>query len=57
MSHSLLPQEAIKALREAASVPTDRDPNARSKAIDMTIDRLRLTYPEHFAPEDRDRPE
>lgn len=57
LDHTLLPPDAIEALRQAASLPTDKDPNARAKAIDMTIDRLRFTYPQHFAPEDRDRPE
>jgi hypothetical protein len=52
LEHTLLPPDAIEALRQAASLPTDKDPNARSKAIDRAIDRLRLTYPERFAPEE-----
>lgn len=48
-----LPQEAKEELKRAASVPVDRDPNARTKAIDRAIERLRLLYPTHFK-EDQD---
>jgi hypothetical protein len=48
-----LPKEAAEELKKAATVPTDKDPNARAKAIDRTIERLRLMYPTHFQ-EDRD---
>jgi len=43
-----LPDSAKEALRKAASTPTDKDPHARAKAIDETIDRLRLVYPDYF---------
>lgn len=51
MSHDLLPPDAVKALQHAASVPVDKDPNARAKAIDATIDELRRIYPDRFHPE------
>ena len=43
-----LPDSAKEALRTAASTPIDKDPYARAKAIDETIDRLRLVFPAYF---------
>ena len=45
---NLLPEHAREELRKAAQTPTDKDAAAREKAIDMTIDRLRLIYPQCF---------
>jgi hypothetical protein len=49
-----LPPQAKEELKRAATVPVDADPNARAKAIDRTIERLRLMYPTHFKEEDKD---
>lgn len=47
-----LPTKAQDDLKQAALVqPTDKDPDARVKAIDRTTDRLRLLYPTHFQEE------
>ena len=46
-----LPESARQELRKAAQTSTDRDKNARAKAIDETIDRLRLVYPAYFKEE------
>lgn len=48
-----LPQWAREELKKAASLPVDRDPNARVKAIDRLVDHLRTLYPELFHPERR----
>jgi hypothetical protein len=44
----MLPEKAQDELRRASRVPVDKDPNARAKAIDRVLERLRLLYPDHF---------
>lgn len=48
----MLPESAREELKRASETPTNRDPAARKKAIDQTIDRLRLLYPSHFKEDD-----
>lgn len=50
----MLPESAREELRQAANTPTDKDPNARAKAIDRVLERLRLLHPEYFKEEDDD---
>lgn len=48
-AQKLLPAEARLRLIKAAQTPnTDRDPNAREKAIDEAVAWSRLRYPDHF---------
>lgn len=55
-----LPAWATEMLKRAAAVPnTEKDPNARVKAVDRVTQSLRDLIPEHFqedphGPEDRD---
>jgi hypothetical protein len=44
-----LPPWATELLKKAATVEnTDRDPNARAKAVDRATQYLRTVIPEHF---------
>jgi hypothetical protein len=38
-------------LMQAAMTPTDKDPNARVKAVDRVTQHLRTIIPEHFQEE------
>ena len=55
-----LPPWAAEMLKKAASTPnTDKDPNARVKAVDRVTQHLRALIPENFqedphGPEDHD---
>ncbi len=55
-----LPPWAAEMLKKAACTPnTERDPNAKTKAIDRVTQHLRALIPEHFledphGPEDHD---
>jgi hypothetical protein len=55
-----LPSWATEMLKQAASVPnSEKDPNARVKAVDRVTQHLRALIPEHFqedphGSEDRD---
>ena len=56
----ILPPWAAEILKQASEVPnTEKDPNARVKAVDRATQHLRAVIPEHFQedphePEDRD---
>lgn len=46
---SMLPTEAVIALKKAANTPiTQKDPNARVKAIERAIGYVRREYPDRF---------
>ncbi len=46
---NVLPYEAREALRRAAAVePTTGDPLAKQRAIDNTVAKLKLQFPEYF---------
>lgn len=49
---AVLPPHCAEELRAAAKTV---DPFERVKAIDMTADRLRATYPEFFRSENHDQ--
>jgi len=50
--HSLLPVEAQKIPKRAASTPITRsDPLARRKAIDTAIGKVRRMWPQYFKQE------
>lgn len=52
-----LPAWAAEMLKKAAATPnTEKDPNARVKAVDRVHQHLRALIPEHFQ-EDPDEPE
>ncbi len=47
--HKVLPPEAQAQLQRAASTPaTKADPMARTRAVNQTIEKLKLQYPEIF---------
>jgi len=47
----MLPRQAREMLIQAAKTPTDKDPNARVKAVDRVTQHLRTIIPEHFQEE------
>lgn len=51
---TLLPEKYRSELIRAAQTPTDKDPNARAKAIDRVLERVRLMHPELFKDEEHD---